>query len=161
LDRPKNLRPGLAAIALLLTLAPASRAAERCPWINAATAGGILGGPVTASVGPPEANPSCAFTRPGAELRIEIIPIKSAGDYASLAAACGANPEPLKAIGNQAVLCTVAGTRTSVRVIGRVRDRIFTMLIHSDESSFTAGLTTDRLREKARAAAEHVAGNLF
>jgi hypothetical protein len=55
------------------------------------------------------------------------------------------------------VLCAPAAPPRSVRVIGRVRDRIFTIVIRSDDASFTP----DGLREKARAAAEHVAGNLF
>ena len=142
---------------LFLTLGATCRAAERCPWINAATAGGLLGGPVTATVGAAAEIPPCAFTRPGAELRIEILAAKTPGDFASLAASCGSNPEPLKAIGNEAVLCVPAAPPKTARVIGRVRDRIFTILIRSDDAS----LTPDRLREIARAAAEHVAGNLF
>ncbi len=143
-------------LALCLALFANCQAAELCPWINAATAGGLLGGPVTAVVGQSGANPSCVFTRPGAELRIEILAPKTSNDFASLAASCGSNAEPLKGIGNEAVLCVPPRPPKSVRVFGRVRDRMLIVLLRDD-----ATLTAEGLREKARAAAEHVAGNLF
>ena len=120
-------------------------AAQTCPWMNAATAGGVLGGDVTATVTPD----ACTFVRPGAELLIAVQPVVRKVD-ASHAATCGPDPAPLKAIGNEAVICTAGRT---VRVVGRVRDKIFTITLTSAKP--------ETFREKARAVAEQVAGNLF
>jgi hypothetical protein len=123
--------------------------------MNAATAGGILGGTVTAQ---DSGHGSCAFQRPGAQLRIEVVAAEGPGHFARLAASCGSKAMPLKAIGNEAVVCVAAdNAERAAHVVGRVRDRVFTIAIESSDAS----LTEQGLREKARAAAEQVAGNLF
>jgi hypothetical protein len=120
---------------------------EPCPWLNAATAGGFLGTTVTAVV----SRDACRFTgREGAELQIAVQTIDPPrSSYKALAAACGSSSQPLKAIGNEAVVCTAEAPKSGTRVIGRVRDRIFTIEITTSD------------REKARAVAEQVAGILF
>lgn len=126
---------------MALLLPAIGAAAETCPWINAATAGGVLGGEVTATVTPD----TCTFVRPGSELRIGVQPKDAAH-----AVTCGPGPSPLKAIGNEAVICTEGRT---AKVVGRVRDKIFTITVTSSKP--------DTLREKALRVAEQVAGNLF
>jgi hypothetical protein len=172
------------------------RAEQSCLWLNAATAGGILGGPVTATVvrptstladphtpnakssaGPTNANPAkaayassaiddadCLFVRqPGStfgELRIEVRTMSEPSkDFAAYAARCGDRVSPLKAIGNEASVCSLNGKpgESSELVVGRVRDRAFVVRLRMDNSS----LTPSSLREKARKTAEQVAGNLF
>jgi hypothetical protein len=76
-------------------------------------------------------------------------------EFTSSAAECGSDPAPLKAIGNEAVVCNP--DKRSAQVVGRVRNRIFTILIRTTNASMTQAA----LREKARDVAEHVAGNLF
>jgi hypothetical protein len=172
------------------------RAEENCLWMNAATAGGILGGAATLSVshptntqlanlqpanarsgaGPMSANPSgtsygantvddadCAFHRQppiAGALRIQVWtvsePAKAFGAYS---ARCGAHGAALKAIGNEAVACDVSkkNKQRSEQVVGRVRDRLFVIDLSVDDPS----ITQSELREKIRATAEIVAGNLF
>jgi hypothetical protein len=129
------------------------------------------------SAGPTSANPSnpsysskaiddadCVFVRqPGSfagELQIDVRTMNEPGkEFAAYAARCGAHPIPLKAIGNEAVACTLNGKtgQTSEQVVGRVRNRAFIVLLSTSDSS----MTQSSLREKARRVAEQVAGNLF
>jgi hypothetical protein len=148
--------------AILLAAGRSAQPVEACLWMNAATAEGImgntLGGTVTMVAAQENGYGSCAFQRPGAELRIEVLPTEGAGHFARLAAACGSKTVPLKAIGNEAVVCLAgASAERTARAIGRVRDRIFTITLRRSDVS----LTQERLREEARASAEQVAGNLF
>jgi hypothetical protein len=169
-NSPSHDREGVVPLALVwvLLLAPPAMAgaAERCPWLNAATAGGVLGGAVTevtverAKSGD---DASCGFVRhDGAavsELRIETETMRDpARDFAAYAAArCHSTAMPLKAIGNQAVACSGEGGdgRIAELVVGRVRDRAFLVRIGAIAAS------PDVLREKARKVAEQVAGILF
>jgi hypothetical protein len=183
-------------LAVLLFFPALCRAEQSCLWLNAATAGGVLGGPVTATVsrasanlpnprtpnakssaGPTSANPEkaayagnaiddseCVFVRkPGSisgELRIEVRtmsePLK---EFPAYAARCGEHATALKAIGNEAAVCTLNDKpgELSEQVVGRVRDRVFVVRLSVNEPS----LTENALREKARKTAEQVAGSLF
>jgi hypothetical protein len=182
--------------AVVLFVPALCQAEESCLWMNAATAGGILGGAVTmtvskasanllnartpnakSSAGPTSANPSvpiystksvddaeCVFVRqagsiPG-ELRIDVRTMSEPGkEFAAYAARCGTHSTPLKAIGNEAAACTLndkAG-QFSEQVVGRVRDRSFVIRLNMGDST----LSQNAVREKARKAAEQVAGNLF
>ena len=172
------------------------QAPKSCLWLNAATAGGVLGGPVTATVTQAKTNPSvahpanaissagplsadasgedysgngmddsdCTFIRQAGttdgELRIKVRTMRDpVKDFASYSAKCGRHAIPLKAIGNEAVTCSLThkSGHPSEQVVGRVRDRAFVIRISMTDSSMTQEL----LHEKARAVAEHVAGNLF
>ncbi len=171
------------------------RAEQNCLWLNAATAGGILGGAVTVTVsdanphppniqpanaksgaGPMSANPSgasyggnslddsdCAFDRQPpstGKLHIRVRTMSEpAKAFVSYTARCGKRGAPLKAIGNEATACDLheKGGRLSEQVVGRVRDRLFIIDLRIDDASMTQSV----LREKARTAAEIVAGNLF
>jgi hypothetical protein len=171
------------------------RAEENCLWLNAATAGGVLGGAVAVSVthpnphpldiqpanvksgtGPMSANPSgysyagntvddsdCAFHRQSpvvGELRIQVRTMSEpAKAFVTYTARCGAHGTPLKAIGNEALVCDLhkKGSRLSEQVVGRVRDRLFVIDLSVQDPLITQSV----LREKAETTAEIVAGNLF
>ena len=130
--------------------------AETCPWMNAATAGGFLGGDVTAKFTPDTAMKGagvCEFARTAnfasATLRIEVSLMHApATEFAAFLAKCGSDAKPLKAIGNEAVTCSVP--HKGSRVVGRVRDQAFviTLIPEAQEGSI-------------KKAAEIIAGNLF
>ena len=139
------------------------RAAETCPWLNAATAGGVLGGPITRATTRRAAagdDASCEFIRQDGsllfELRIEVETTPSAAkDFSAYAARCHSAAVPLKAIGNQALACSDG--QLAEQVVGRVRDRVFLIRIGTNDRS----AQTSALRDKARKVAEQVAGILF
>jgi hypothetical protein len=129
---------------------------ENCPWLNAATAAGVLGGPVNATVSRTNKNPddaNCDFIRQEDtlvyELRIEV----------GTVAQCRGNATPLRAIGNEAVACSYDGKKGQLaeQVVGRVRDRAFLVRTNTNDRSIQSSV----LREKARKVAEQVAGTLF
>jgi uncharacterized protein (DUF2461 family) len=170
-----------------------AKAEDRCLWLNAATAGGILEGTVDAKVsnlskapphietanskssaGPMSANPTgnayaemgvddaeCVFNRQSpatGQLRIQVRTMSEpAKAFQSYVKRCGAGGTPLKAIGNEALLCDSRGKGTPEQVVGRVRDRLFVIDLSLTGSSITA----DALRDKVEGAAQIVAGNLF
>ncbi|HLM97942.1 MAG TPA: hypothetical protein VK335_01585 [Bryobacteraceae bacterium] len=150
------------SVRLLLTAAllPLICAAEvKCPWLNAATAAGVLGGAVTANV----TQGTCEFVRRDdsskSALRIEVDTLATPREFASRAAQCGSGAEALKAIGNEAVACTHSGKQGQIaeQVVGRVRNQAFLVRVSTDDR----GATPAGLREKARKVAEQVAGFLF
>src|SRR5580700_4360170 len=129
---------------LLLLLLPAiAGAAEICPWLNAATAGGVLGGTVAATVTRAKAgdDASCAFNRRDGslvlELRIEVETMLSpAKDFPAYTARCHSASVPLKAIGNEAVVCSNDGSDGHAElVVGRVRDRAFVVRLSTSAHS--------------------------
>lgn len=133
---------------LLVACAPFINAAGKiCPWMNAATASGILGGPVEGVVTKNGPDGTCAFTRlqSGEKLRIEV-------GAAVNKSPCAAPAQALKAIGNEAESCTV--NPTTEQVVGRVRKQAFLITI-------SAGFPAAELHEKILQAAELVTGNLF
>ncbi len=138
----------------LLVLAPLlCCAAESCPWINAGTVGGILGGAVDTKV----TQTTCEFTRRGGSpsstpgLEVEIV---AQHDYPEYLSECKSKRQALKAIGNEAVTCNGGSSELA---IGRVRDRVFVIRVSSKNHS----AAQNNLAAEAREAAEHVAGNLF
>jgi len=156
------------ALPLMVACLPASGATEEgCPWLNIATAGGMLGGHVTSvRVTRPLTgdDATCSFVRGDrtqvAELRIEVetlVPPASA--FASYLARCHSAAVPLKGIGNQAVACTDDGGagQLAEQVIGRVRKRAFVVRITTNDRA----AQPDALRDIARKTAEQVAGILF
>jgi hypothetical protein len=133
----------------------AARAAppDRCPWLNAATAAGALGGDVRVTVTPT----SCEFVRQTAghetTLRIEVTAARDPHTQ------CPPGSEPLKAVGNEAAACAYQGKAgwTAEQVTGRVRDQAFLVRIETNDRIFPA----KTLREKAARIAEQVTGILF
>jgi len=153
--------PGALLLALVC-LQSILGAAETCPWLNAATAGGFLGGPVTeATVNRAKTgdDATCDFIRHDGsltlELRIEVETMPSpAKDFASHTARCHSPAVPLKAVGNEALACS---DENGEQIVGRVRDRAFLVRIATSDRS----AQRSALRDKVRKIAEQVAGFLF
>jgi hypothetical protein len=68
----------------------------------------------------------------------------------------------LRAIGNEALICAADEDkkRMGERVVGRVRDQVFTITISTSLKNDPV-LTSDELRSRIYTAAEQVSGNLF
>jgi hypothetical protein len=162
------VRVVLIAICAFLVPMPGS-AANNCPWMNEASASGLLGGDgvgafTAASPGQPAV---CSFNsemegvKRALRITVEVSP-DAHGLLALGAHDCTSGAAPLKAIGNEAFVC-VADERkgmASVRALGRVRDQYFTIMIVSTQKN-DPFLTPDALKSKIYAAAEQVAGNLY
>jgi len=75
---------------------------------------------------------------------------------------CGTDPAPLPAIGNEARICNADDGKKvfAERVVGRVRDQVFTITIGSTLKRDSI-LTREALRTRVSTAAEQVSGNLF
>jgi len=119
-----------------------------CPVLNLATARGALG-EVQLSV----SHNTCRFSSSDAELTIEMGTLAAPSQFAHFAeTACqgGHDIAPLKAIGNEALACTVQTVET---IVGRVRNQTFIIRLTAPN--------TKSLRTKTTAFAEQVAGNLF
>ena len=106
----------------------------------------------------------CTFVRQSGstagELQIDVRTMNEpAKEFGAFTARCGASGTPLKAIGNEAIACSVndKSGRLFEQVVGRVRDRAFVIRLSLKDPL----LTEDAVREKARKVAEQVAGNLF
>jgi hypothetical protein len=159
-----------------------------CPWINDATAAGFLKGEVVATVTRASAgadkaavaaatatgisatigDATCEFVHRDASgsvtrLRIEVVTMGDvAAAFPAYRARCGTNGQPVRAIGNEAEVCSMApagrgaGVGVGEQVVGRVRERAFVV-------SMAAGSGTDQatLRETTMRVAEQVAGFLF
>jgi hypothetical protein len=162
----------------------ACHAKEMCPWINEATASGFLHGDVTMTVthtstGADKAaaaaaaatgtsvtvgDATCEFVRHNASgvttLRIEVVTMSDvAAAFPGFRGRCGTDSQPVRAIGNEAVVCGMAAAargRVAEQVVGRVRERAFVVSISSG-----AGTDPATLRETTLRVAEQVAGFLF
>jgi hypothetical protein len=147
----------------------ASRAANNCPWLNEATAGGILGGEAIgaftqATTGQPAV---CLFTSDAQGARRTLrITVEVAADahmqVTTESQSCGPDAAPLKAIGNEALACAADDRKAGPgeRAVGRVRDQVFTITLASSQKGDPM-LTRDALKAKIYTAAEQVSGNLF
>jgi len=151
-------------------LAMTCSAESTCPWLNAATASGVLGGAASAEVN--NAGPTagvCVFRlQSGAtnnSLRISVTkankPENAGKEMLPYESKCTASGLPLKGVGNEAVLCVSNTDKSSGElVVGRVRDNIFTVAIYSSTGNDPAA-TKDALADKAEEIAKQVAGILF
>jgi len=162
-------RLDLALLAVCLIGAPAgAHAANNCAWLNEATAGGLLGGDAVGEVSEAAGQPTvCTFTEKDTgvvrTLRITVeIAADSHARMGEIAQGCGADAVPLTAIGNEALVCAADDRKAGLgeRVVGRVRDQVFTITIASSLKNDPL-LTRDVLKSKIYTAAEQVAGNLF
>jgi hypothetical protein len=145
------------------------KAQTQCPWLNAATAAGVLGGDVqaTATALTSQGDTTCDFKRNQHsavfELTIAVHTMASPSkDFATYLAQCVGTLVPLKAIGNEAVQCVPSNNSVSggEQIIGRVRDRVFIIDIKKGLPRQPAS-TQNGLSEEARNVAEQVAGALF
>lgn len=152
-----------------LGVAITCQAKNNCPWINEATASGLLGGDAVgdfteASAGQPAV---CTITQTGSgftrtlRITVEVTP-DTHTRWESAAQACGKNAAPLQAIGNEASMCAMDNRNAGLGelVVGRVRDQLFTITLSTTLKDDLI-LTRMALKEKAYTASEQVAGNLF
>jgi hypothetical protein len=159
-------------LALFLLLAPKPtlcQANTGCPWLNVATASGVLrssesGSMATLSEG---SRAACSFVYQDAtasrELRITMEQVQDPNQaMTAYKARCSGAASPLQAIGNEAVTCAadIKGHSDGEQVIGRVRDQVFTVTITTSARS-DPSMSRDALIEKTRNIAEQVAGALF
>ena len=160
---------GLALLATCLIGPPArAMAANNCAWITESTASGLLGGDAVGEVSAATGQPTvCTFTQMDTGVKrilritVEIAPEPHARMEA-VAQVCGADQLPIKAIGNEAMVCTADDRKAGPgeRVVGRVRDQVFTITISTTLKNDTL-LTREALKARIYTAAEQVAGNLF
>jgi hypothetical protein len=165
-------QPSLQLMLLAVSLLAGARhahAANNCAWLNEATASGLLGGDaVGESTAPAAGQPAtCTFTQNDAGVKrtlritVEVTPNAHAR-VSEITQGCGADLSPLKAIGNEATACAADDRKGMMgeRVIGRVRDQVFTITIGSTLKNDPV-LTREALKSRIYTAAEQVAGNLF
>lgn len=153
--------------AYLVFMPTASHAEQMCAWLNEATAGGFLEGTVTSTVTPTSKtnnDMTCEFVHKDdkavSKLRIEVDTVMNPQDiFASDVARCGKDPAPIKAVGNEAMVCTRKEKHHETRehLIGRVRNRIFLLDITSNDSHPDEAA----LRDKAGRISQQVAGILY
>ena len=143
-------------------------AQAKCRWINEATASGILGGDVTLSATVSDRGEGvCDFSRHHEDavyqLHISVnIMSNIAKEFATYIAPCPPKRNPLRAVGNEAVICSIQGKggTSAEMVVGRVRDQAFIVSISSSLQQ-DPSMTQEVRREKATRVAEQVAGILF
>jgi hypothetical protein len=153
----------------LILLAPRVCVGQtKCPWIQEATARGILGGPVTATVTAKDSGDgACEFARQegGVQRHLSVLVITMTDipkQYSTYVAQCESKSTPLKAIGNEAIECSIQ-THTNLyaaKVVGRVRERAFVITVASSLED-DPSMNQEMRREKVHLAAEQVAGILF
>ncbi len=156
----------LAALAGLALFPSPMFCIESCTWINSATASGILGGPVEATVthsGKNKEDGTCEFTRSNGAttslIYIEVLTGNQSGSLEKYRAQCMSPATSIQDFGNEAMACAVRrhGGNVSDQIFGHVRDRAFLVRIVTSDKSADPAL----LREEARSAAGQVVGNLF
>jgi hypothetical protein len=158
---------GFVGLLLLPALSAAQAMPQVCPWLNAATASGAVGGAVTVSVTPKgdKGDADCVFVRREGSstiaLRIGVQTLSGPSfSLASYTAQCSTELAPIRAIGNEAVACSLPSDKkngVSEQVTGRVRDRIFFIRM----SSNVPAADEEQLRFTAGKLAQQVAGFLF
>lgn len=156
------------ALFLSIALLPSiCRAENRCPWINKATAFGALGtteDAATASV-PEISTTACTFVYHDGDITRELrVTVEQTNDWEktfnAYQARCGRDKSPLRAIGNEAVMCAANQKGQGEEVIGRVRDNVFTINV-STTAKNDSSMPREVLVQKAGLVAEQVSGNLF
>jgi hypothetical protein len=125
---------------------------QTCPWLNSATAAGVLGGAVQLKT----TATACEFVREQAHaayrLHIEVVTMTARNGFESYLSHCGRHRTPIKAMGNEAFACPAERA-----IIGRVRNQVFDVRLSVPRHSSAP----DVLEENTRKIAEQVAGALF
>jgi hypothetical protein len=160
---------GIVLAVALAGLALPARAANTCPWMNEATASGLLGSEAVGSYTPAAAaQPAgCIFveSNQGITRTLTITVETNADAHARVGAllnASNAMPSALQAIGNEAEMCKAVwphGVRGEV-VGGRVRDQAFSIAISTTMKNDPV-LNAEELENRIATAAEQVTGSLF
>jgi hypothetical protein len=160
----------LTILAIFSALPATCLAEAQCPWMNAATAGGFLGGEVKTTVVGVTVNgdATCEFTR-GADsmLRIAVHTMAhTPQEFPSYLSLCGAGPVTLKGIGNQAVQCipNSGASKGEELIVGRVRERAFVITIKAEwisQPRTSPTKTRNPISDDSENIAEQVAGSMF
>jgi hypothetical protein len=138
-------------------------ASVSCPVMNVATAGGALGGEVQVTVNRAEKSPNytCQFSRAEYELVIEVNTLAAPDQFAHFAdRACQGGHEvvPLRAIGNEAIACSLGtGGQIVEKAVVRVRNQAFVIRMSAADKPADSKV----IRSKTAELAEEVAGYLF
>ncbi len=160
----KHLRGILMAVTILFASSAPCFGQTQCPWMNAATAGGFLGGEVQMAVTgfTADGDATCQFTRAGNMLRIAVHTMPDVSkEFPGYLAQCGAKAVSLKGIGNLAVQCLNKGEEV---IVGRVRERAFVITIKADWISSpptSPTKTRNPISDDSENIAEQVAGSMF
>jgi len=153
----------------VLSMPSAAAAANLCPWLNEATASGLLGANAVgayseAAGGQPAV---CTFTaaqeRGERTLKIEVETAANAHErLEDVLKSCGSGASLVKAIGNEAQRCEGSGGKgsTSEFLAGRVRDQVFSITLGTTLRKDPV-LSEEMMRAEIVTAAEQVSGNLF
>jgi hypothetical protein len=167
-------------VVLLMLVAAGSSAFGQqpaiCPWLNAATAAGILGEEVNVTVAHSAAGHQEQMNGAPADMTCDFKPSHGTAtlslqiavhtmedhkhDLATYQAMCDGSSRPLKGVGNEAIACEFKG-KSNERVewvIGRVRERVFIASLVTPGSSAQSPAT---IRDKIQNLAEQLAGSLF
>jgi hypothetical protein len=155
-------------LALSVVMPTLCHAQAKCPWINEATARGVLGGDVTLAAKVNDRGEGfCEYSRQqGAVVRQLRIAVNIMTDipkqFPTYLAQCPPKSNPLRAIGNEAVTCSTEGKgHTSAEVVvGRVREQAFVVSLSSSLQD-DPSMTQEMRRQKVNLVAEEVAGILF
>jgi hypothetical protein len=165
---PRVLGPALMALCFL-SIAKDVHASNNCPWINEATVSGLLDGEAVGDFSQGSAGqPSiCSFVHTTSDrTRTLTITVEVTSDAQtrvnSMAKGCAQTSEILPAIGNEAYVCTTEHSKEAVvqRVIGRVRDQVFTISIGTTGKGESA-VWMANMKTRIAITAEQVSGNLF
>jgi hypothetical protein len=161
---------GQLAVALCIFGLPNSaHASNNCPWINEATVSGLLDGPAVGAFnqGSLGQSATCNFVfKTAGGARTFTISVETVQDaharVMSMAKGCKQPQEVLPAIGNEAYICATEHSKDAIaeRVVGRVRDQVFTILI-STTGKGDLILSAQDLKSRISLASEEVSGNLF
>ena len=156
------------SLALAVLVPTICHGEAKCPWMNEATAGGILGGAVITSASiTAHGDGLCEFTRQQGtilrQLRISVsIMTDIPKQFPAFLAQCPPKSPHLEAVGNEAVTCSMDSKAElyAEHVVGRVREKAFAVSVSSSVWNDPA-MTSQMRRAKANLAAEQVAGILF
>lgn len=144
-------------------------AQANCPWLNAATAAGVLGGPVQMAVSDMNKNSgdaTCTFTRTQSpdNLKIRVITMANPiSEFETLKKSCGPEANHLRAIGNEAIACAVPAhsEQQEQKVIGRIRNRAFIITLTGSTVPNGPDSPPDVWARKTERVAEAVVGILY
>jgi hypothetical protein len=158
----------LLLVGMAIVMPSVCLAQVKCPWINEATARGILGGDVTLTAKVNDRSEGvCEFSRQqGAAVRQLVVSVNVMTDiskqFRTYLAQCPPKSDPIRAIGNEAVTCTSRGKGHSSAeiVVGRVRDQAFVVSLSSSVGD-DPSMTQEMRRQKVNLVAEQIAGILF
>jgi hypothetical protein len=153
---------------VLLLIPGVCRGEAKCAWINEATAGGILGGTVTVTATVNDQGEGvCEFShQQGAvvhQLRVSVgIMTDVPNQFPKYLAQCPATSPSLRAVGNEAVICSVQdkADRYAEQVVGRVRNQAFVVSVSTSVQN-DPSMTEEMRRAKVNLLAEQIAGTLF